>query len=419
MISSRHNYNVATVLQAGNRLFTMIGGLAVVIVAAEFLTRVEFAIFVSLQSIVQLRIFADALGGGGVVALLIGTESNERRAVESLLQYIYFFVAIVSLFFALLLCLMVMDATLDAGTAITFFDVLPVVFATPVTIVLYSRIIILESHQEVVAASFCRTILSAGYTLIVLLCLYFGFKFESIVIAALSSAAVAFVYQSSSFVSGDFGLLRFARVENSLNHAKKLWSLQWRSLLSWIGGYGMIFLPAPILFWLGAPSFSGEVGVSLQFFQALAGFSLIPLTVRIPKIAEALMVGQSASADQTYFRMRNLSVMLFTSMGALFVCAHHLYGANYEFLKKFPTAGSLLFYLLAFLSCFYLYCESVRYRAKGEERFWSVYLVAALNHVVTLASAVILDRALLGVWFLAASNLVFIGVFVKRLEMKK
>ena len=196
-----------------------------------------------------------------------------------------------------------------------------------------------------------------------------------------------------------------------------LWGLQWRMLASWAGGYGMVFLAAPILYLTSKPELAGTIGMTFQVLQSLAGMALIPLTVRIPLLAQLF---RTSSAEQVNKKIQNIRIKTLL-LFMLLVCVLSLVYPfldviSDELLDRLPPFRLFFLYSIAFLCCMYLYIEAARFRSEAKELFWYVYLVGAFVHVMVLA---VVDDLFLGALVLILMDWLTMYMLVRRISFRQ
>jgi len=353
----------------------------------------EFALFLSIQSIVQLRLIADSIGGGAILGAISSSEEPDKSESITSVLYLYSCLALIvgiSSYIASRSLLINSPNLEDAAYLVPWCISVGLAFV----IFFSGRTTTVEGYEKVVEAALLKLCLSGGYVLLVAVGLIVGLGVKSIP-AGLSGSVLAWI--ACATYLGIPTLPKRKRLlctpvangqRNKFKATKKrllqFWPLQWRMILSWTGGYGMVYLPAPVLLLLGEPALSASAGMSLQVLQALAGLSLIPAAVRIPLLARSSLpwgvkvkIFSKARAVSILFYI--FGICLTTAILSTDVILSSAIG------KKIPSTSSFVIYAVSFSGYLILYLESIKYRARAREPFWAFYLLYAFGSVSTLA----------------------------------
>lgn len=178
------------------------------------------------------------------------------------------------------------------------------------------------------------------------LCLYLGLGLWAAVAAPLVSAVLAVTWLSFKFpkILGNF---RKINNSNDFLWREKVWPIQWRVALGWVGNYLMSQLSTPVVFYYHGAVAAGQIGLSLTIAHMVGVFSQSWFTQSVPEMAR-IVVEKKWSKLSSLFN-KNLigySVTFFIGSTVVLSIAHSLQGTAYEnrILPEFD-----LFFLFVFV----------------------------------------------------------------------
>jgi O-antigen/teichoic acid export membrane protein len=204
--------------------------------------------------------------------------------------------------------------------------------------------------------------------------------------------AVAMMPTASAIVAGAWlfirrrGMVVQALQEKSSNFhwGVEVWPLQWRIGFSWLAGYALVLMHAPLLFRTQGATVAGQMGVTMTVANMLSLLALSWMTACIPAMTRAVSTQDWANLDHIYWRAFRISCLAFVVGAILFIIIRlALEWTSYggRFLPVVETAGLLLamgFYHVTGLLAAYL-------RAHLREPFLWPSLIGAL---LTAAAAI-------------------------------
>lgn len=99
----------------------------------------------------------------------------------------------------------------------------------------------------------------------------------------------------------------------------EVWPLQWRIAASWLAGYVLVLMHAPLLFRTQGPTVAGQMGLTMTVANTLSLLALAWVTARIPAMAQAASTKDWVSLDRIYWRAFRFSAIAFVAGAILFM----------------------------------------------------------------------------------------------------
>lgn len=178
------------------------------------------------------------------------------------------------------------------------------------------------------------------------LCLYLGLGLWASVAAPLISAVLAITWLSFKFPK----ILENFRKTNNPNDflwREKVWPIQWRVALGWVGNYLMSQLSTPVVFYYHGAVAAGQIGLSLTIAHMVGVFSQSWFTQSVPEMARIVVEKKWSKLSSLFNRnIFGYSVTFFIGGAIVLLIAHSLQGSVYEnrILPEFD-----LFFLFVFV----------------------------------------------------------------------
>ena len=165
--------------------------------------------------------------------------------------------------------------------------------------------------------------------------------------------AVAMAPVASAVVAGGWILSRrrrmvaqaFRQQPGGLRWRAEVWPLQWRIAASWLAGYVLVLMHAPLLFRTQGPTVAGQMGLTMTVANTLGLLALAWISARIPAMARAASRKDWMSLDRMYWRAFANSASAFIAGAVLFMLIRvALERTAYDgrFLSVAETAGLLV-----------------------------------------------------------------------------
>ncbi len=175
-------------------------------------------------------------------------------------------------------------------------------------------------------------------------------------------------------------VLRTDGVDGAVRSLADIWPLQWRSGTSWLAGYVLIFMHAPLLYRVQGPVEAGRMGLTVTLMNAVCVVAMSPLTAVLPSLARAAAARQSSALDAEFRRAFRRSLTLFSVGGSGLVILCLL-------LTHTPWAARLLdpidcLLLVAAMGCYHL---ATLYAAHARAQVMEPFAVVALGAAVLTA----------------------------------
>lgn len=190
----------------------------------------------------------------------------------------------------------------------------------------------------------------------------------------------------------------------------EVWPFQWRIAASWLSGYVLVLMHAPLLFRTHGPVDAGRMGLTMTVANMLGMLALAWITARVPEMARSASMRDWARLDTVYWRAFRLSLFAFVAGAVAFLLLRAalewtVYGAR--FLSVAETAG-----VVAAAGCYHAALMFATYlRAHAREPFvWPSLLGAALTFVAVVYAAPRWGSAGIVVVLVAVNALFFLPV---------
>lgn len=165
----------------------------------------------------------------------------------------------------------------------------------------------------------------------------------------------------------------------SVSWKKEFWPQQWRIGLSWFSGFFMFQSFVPIMFQLHGPVVAGQMGASMQVYQAINGFSQAWPNAVGPRLgmlgAKKGMTALRVLVKHTYWRSLVASILF--SAGAFWVIwMLHLYHLPQA--ERFASLSAIAILLFTLIAMQLSNIETLAIRFQKREPFVSVSLICAV-----------------------------------------
>lgn len=215
------------------------------------------------------------------------------------------------------------------------------------------------------------------------LCLYFGFGLWAAVISPLVSAALAVTWL----------LLRFPRVlenfqknnfANDFAWRERVWPIQWRVAIGWVGNYLMSQLSTPVVFYYHGAAAAGQIGLSLTVAHMVGVFSQSWFTQSVPEMARIVVEKEWSKLSSLFNKnLIGYGATFILGSSVVLLTTYFLQGTDYE--GRVITRSDLLF-LFVFVFFYHLNLGfALQLRAFNKEPLaWIAVLGGAIIFTGTL-----------------------------------
>lgn len=398
---SRSNLSSSGYLLVGAcRLWSLAANLVVVFVVSTAFSPIEQGYYYAFQSLGAAQFFFD-LGVGFVLANEAGRRvasaqlggRSDLAALSSVLSF--------SVRWSCLAALALIGGLFFAGNYL-FPEIHWIVWRTYSILVAFNMILnvqfsILEGVGLVVWVSAVRGVQTAIFVAALFISSAHGGGLKSLPFALLISTLFAIVMQFR--VLAPVIAIKPSEADG-IEWKKDIFPFQWRMAASWISGYFVFQAPVPFLFNSIGPVQAGQMGLTMQIFQALTSLVGVLLSVRI-KTWTRLVVGQEAMALR-----RDLWRVVRWGVGAVILASAGLMLIRYSLLRLSPAyldrvvdSSAWLWLTVAAAANHLFFSVNYYFRAHGKEPLWTV---------ATLAGAVALLFGCLGLSIVSVANVVIV-----------
>lgn len=98
---------------------------------------------------------------------------------------------------------------------------------------------------------------------------------------------------------------------------EQVWPFQWRSAMSWLSGYGQLFIHVPVVYHFCGAADAGRVGATITLVNTVSVVALAIPTSQTPQLIHLATTGQRAAMARLYRKVSLQSVILYVAGGAL------------------------------------------------------------------------------------------------------
>lgn len=96
-----------------------------------------------------------------------------------------------------------------------------------------------------------------------------------------------------------------------------VWPFQWRSAMSWLSGYGQMFIHVPVVYHYCGAADAGRLGATITLVNTVSVLALAIPTSQTPQLIRHATMGQRESLAHLYRKVFRQSVSLYLIGGAL------------------------------------------------------------------------------------------------------
>lgn len=203
----------------------------------------------------------------------------------------------------------------------------------------------------------------------------------SLLVAALAGSVLVFSKYSPFF-------LQLYRVAKGVRQGwfKEIMPLMWRYAVSWVSGYFVLSMFAPVAFHYYSPIEAGQVGLSIAVCTAVFAIANVWITIVIPKISMFVARKDYLSLNAIFFRHLALATLTYAAgMFSLYVVLHYLRDLV-PIAERLVGGQSLLYLALGWFFQLIINALAIYMRAHKEEPL----VLASLLNGLWVAIATIL-----------------------------
>lgn len=419
-------------LGLSERVWTILGSFITILCIVKFLSPEEQGYYYTILSLLELRIFVE-LGLTFVIMQLASHESHgivwdsknsisgDKKSINNIASIFsiftkWFFIG--SLFLSILMIVFGLYfftingdilAVKKVWTVAVFFN-----FFQLITIPFMS---ILEGVKKINAIFKIRLYKAFFNHVVLWICLYNNLGIYSL----LFGQAIIFFIQSIFLFRyrNAISTLISNRSKSSINWKKDILPFQWKTSVSFLCGYLLFQVFAPIALHFRGPELAGRVGLSIRLIRIIADTSLVWIRSKAPLFGQLISQKKYKKLENIFWNNLRSSLM-FALIGYLFlnILVIYLNYYDYEVIKRIMHPKSILFLSIAFsLNAFIIGC-SYYLRAHKTEPFLLPTIVGSFfSLVIALISFGYFDEIFFSILFLmniTFSSLIWCGyIFIR------
>lgn len=178
---------------------------------------------------------------------------------------------------------------------------------------------------------------------------------------------------------------------NKIHWMKEVWAFQWRIAISWLCGYFIFQLYNPVLFAYRGPVVAGQMGMSLNFCNALSSIAISWVNTKAAPFGSLVARKEYAQLDRLFFKaLRQSSAVCSVGALVLWFAAIYMNWTGTGFARRLLDPISLGILLLATLLNIVVASEAIYLRAHKQEKF---LLNSVLGAILIGSSTVVLGKS--------------------------
>ena len=336
------------------RIIQAAGGIGSILLIAKYLTADEQGYYYTFASIIAIQVFFE-LGLSGIITQyaahefayltwdasnnLLGEETYKSR-LSSLLRFCvkWFGIIAVALFFILIITGFYFFSTYSKAKTVPDWQ-LPWILlslATVLNLFIDPVLAFFDGVGQIKEMSKIRFAQKGINVILLYLLLFLNFKLYASVIATLASVSCIFIILI---------LTDNIKKINTIWHHLSIWKVsyvqeilpyQWRIALSWISGYFIFQLFNPVLFATEGPKVAGQMGMSLQILNGIAGLSMSWIITKIPLYSSLIAQKKFEELDNTFKKtLKNQMFVNILMIGGFYVIYLIIHFFKLKFADRF------------------------------------------------------------------------------------
>jgi hypothetical protein len=423
-LSKFFSIDKTVILGLSERIWTILGSFVTILCIVKFLSPEEQGYYYTILSLLELRIFVE-LGLTFVIMQLASHESHDiiwdsknsisgdKKSISNIASIFsiftkWFFVG--SLFLSILLIVFGLYFFTING------DVLPVkkvwtvaVFFNFFQLITIPFMSILEGVKKI-NSIFKLRLYKAFFNHVVLwICLYNNLGIYSLLfgqaIIFLIQIIFLFSYRKTIFI------LTSNHSKSIIDWRKDILPFQWKTSLSFLCGYFLVQVFAPIALHFRGPELAGRVGLSIRLIRIIADTSLVWIRSKAPLFGRLISQKNYNKLENIFWKnLRSSSIFIIIGYLFLNVLVLYLNYYNYDIINRLMHPKSILYLSIAFsLNAIIIGC-SYYLRAHKTEPFLLPTIVGSLcSLIIALISFSYFDEIFFSIFFLI--NTIFTSLF--------
>ncbi|NBK97186.1 MAG: hypothetical protein EOM50_04100 [Erysipelotrichia bacterium] len=397
---------------SGARVVQALAGVGSIFFIGTFLSEIEQGYYFTFASILALQVFFE-LGLTGIMTQYVAHEAfavvisrdgiiegdtKSKSRLSSLLHFCVKWYTVISVLVFILLQVAGIyyfdkyskDTTFEIDW---FFPWLVVCLGTAVKLFLSPISSVIQGLgyvKEISEITFYQQIVLPLSTWIGLI---LGAKLYILGVSYLFSIVVWFVFVKVRKLDAVLVNLWKIKITDTVSYMKEIFPYQWKIALSWVSGYFIFNLFNPILFATEGAIVAGQMGMTLQAFNAISAFSLSWMNTKIPTYSKYIALRQYSVLDELFNRTLRQMVGICILLLILFFSVVIILR-----ISMFSVGGSILGY--RFLDYIPMLLMSIPILANQFINSWATYLRCHKQEPFLVNSIVMGILCLISAYFL-------------------
>ncbi|UIF85429.1 hypothetical protein [Cupriavidus sp. UYPR2.512] len=374
--------------------WTVLAGIASLVLVARHLTGVEQGFFYTFASLLALQIFFE-LGFGGVIAQFAAHEMahltwrGRHISGDAICQArLYSLLWLAARWYGLIAVLMFL-VVFPAG--IWFFNASPtsdqvnwlkpwlvLVLCSCGNLALSPIISFFEGCGLVAKVARMRLLQSIVSNVLAWTVLLLGGRLWTTAASAAAMFAIGLIWLSVSLRPLLSDIIAHKRSAHIISWRQEIWPLQWRIAVSWLSGYFVFQIFNPIIFRFHGAEAAGQVGMSIAICNTLSAFAMSWVATKAPRFGDFIAKKKYDELDALYkSALLKSFVMLVIASIALLVTLYGLSRLHVEFANRILEPVQFLPLIAAMLANHIISSQATYARAHKQEPYLAYSVVMA------------------------------------------
>lgn len=181
-------------------------------------------------------------------------------------------------------------------------------------------------------------------------------------------------------------LLIGSKDQNIINWKNEIFPFQWRIAVSWLSGYFIFQIFAPIFFVFQGPEVAGQIGFCISIFSAITVLSLSWISANTPKLVKLINTSDRAALNKQFLHLFKLSLITYFFLTTVTLClVAFSIAMNLEITKRILPLKTLIIIAAIFTAQQIISALALYVRSHKEEPFVSNSVLTAILFFLSLS----------------------------------
>ncbi len=192
--------------------------------------------------------------------------------------------------------------------------------------------------------------------------------------------------------------------ESRISWQSEIWPFQWKIALSWLSGYFIFQLFAPVLFAYRGPIAAGQLGMSLSIVSAISSVAIAWVNTKTPLFGNLIALKRYRELDALFFRvLKQSTAVVILGVSCMLLIKIYLASAGNPLNERILPMLPFLLLLLTVIVNHIIFAEAAYLRSHKAEPFMLLSVIMG----VLVAGATLLFGKLFGAVGMMAGYFIF------------